>query len=115
MYAHDVPQKFPRTVEALSAYDVVILSDIGANSFVLPPETWLEGKGADNPLRQPGGVDPGRRRADDGRRLPELPGLPGAGQLRPQPAGRRAAGDACSTATTGSRRPRAVAAHVAPA
>ncbi len=50
MYAHDVPQKFPRTVEALSAYDVVILSDIGANSFVLPPETWLAGRRADNPL-----------------------------------------------------------------
>lgn len=50
MYAHDVPQKFPRTVQALSAYDVVILSDIGANSFVLPPETWLGGQRADNPL-----------------------------------------------------------------
>ncbi len=50
MYAHDVPQRFPRTVEALSAYDVVILSDIGANSFVLPPETWLHGQRGDNPL-----------------------------------------------------------------
>jgi len=63
MYAHDVPQKFPRTVEALSDYDVVILSDIGANSFVLPPETWLDGKASDNPLvslaewtRQGGGL-----------------------------------------------------------
>ena len=50
MYAHDVPQRFPRTVEALSAYDVVILSDIGANSFLLPPETWLHGRRGDNPL-----------------------------------------------------------------
>lgn len=50
MYAHDVPQKFPRSVEALSAYDVVILSDIGANSFVLPPEVWLVGQRTDNPL-----------------------------------------------------------------
>ena len=49
-YAHDVPSKFPRTVEALSAYDVVILSDIGYNSFVLPNETWLGGAKADNPL-----------------------------------------------------------------
>ena len=40
----------PRTVEALSAYDVVILSDIGANSFVLPPEVFLDGRRADNPL-----------------------------------------------------------------
>ena len=38
LYAHDVPGRFPRTVEALSAYDVVILSDIGYNSFVLPNE-----------------------------------------------------------------------------
>ena len=50
MYAHDVPQRFPRTVAELSAYDVVILSDIGANSFVLPPQTWLEGRRCDNPL-----------------------------------------------------------------
>ena len=50
MYAHDVPGSFPRTVEALSAYDVVILSDIGANSFLLPPETWLTGQKAANPL-----------------------------------------------------------------
>jgi uncharacterized membrane protein len=50
MYAHDVPAKFPRTVDELAAYDAVILSDIGANSFVLPPQTWLEGKRADNPL-----------------------------------------------------------------
>ena len=50
MYAHDVPQQFPRTVEALSSYDVIILSDIGANSFVLPPEVWLAGQRTDNPL-----------------------------------------------------------------
>lgn len=50
MYAHDVPQSFPRTVGELEGYDAVILSDIGANSFVLPPQTWLEGKRSDNPL-----------------------------------------------------------------
>lgn len=50
IYAHDVPEKFPRTVEALSAYDVVILSDIGYNSFVLPNQTWLQGQKSDNPL-----------------------------------------------------------------
>jgi uncharacterized membrane protein len=50
MYAHDVPDSFPRTVEALSAYDVVILSDIGANSFLLPPEVFLQGRRTDNPL-----------------------------------------------------------------
>lgn len=50
MYAHDVPGSFPRTVEALSAYDVVILSDIGANSFLLPNEVFLEGRRSANPL-----------------------------------------------------------------
>ena len=50
MYAHDVPERFPRTVEELAAYDVVILSDIGANSFVLPPETLPRGRRAANPL-----------------------------------------------------------------
>lgn len=50
IYAHDVPQRFPRTQEELSRYDVVILSDIGYNSFVLPPETWLAGRKAPNPL-----------------------------------------------------------------
>lgn len=50
IYAHDVPGRFPRTVEALSAYDVVILSDIGQNSFVLPNEVWLKGQSTGNPL-----------------------------------------------------------------
>jgi uncharacterized membrane protein len=50
LYAHDVPQKFPRTVSAMQAWDAIILSDIGANSFLLPPETWLAGQRAENPL-----------------------------------------------------------------
>lgn len=51
MYAHDVPERFPSSLEALSAYDVVILSDIGANSFLLPPATWLEGRSRPDRLR----------------------------------------------------------------
>ncbi len=50
MAAHDVPQDFPADSKALSAYDVVVLSDIGANSFQLPPETWLEGKSSPDRL-----------------------------------------------------------------
>lgn len=50
MYGHDVPAKFPRTVEALAGYDVVILSDIGANSFLLPPQTWVGGQRSGNAL-----------------------------------------------------------------
>lgn len=51
MYAHDVPEKFPADVEALNAYDVIILSDIGANSFLLPPRTWLQGRQSTNRLK----------------------------------------------------------------
>ncbi len=44
MPGHEVPNRFPRTAEELSNYDVVILSDIGANSLLLAPETWLAGQ-----------------------------------------------------------------------
>ena len=50
MAAHDVPQDFPSSPSELSQYDVVVLSDIGANSFQLPPETWLEGKASPDRL-----------------------------------------------------------------
>lgn len=51
MYGHDVPAHFPRTAEALSEYDVIIISDIGANSFLLTPETWKQGARSENSLR----------------------------------------------------------------
>ncbi|WP_207943172.1 glutamine amidotransferase [Actinomadura sp. KC345] len=38
--AHLVPAGFPGDADALSAYDVVILSDIGANSIQLAPEVF---------------------------------------------------------------------------
>ncbi len=50
LYAHDVPAKFPFTKAGLDAYDVVVLSDIGTNSFLLPTETWLQGKSMPNRL-----------------------------------------------------------------
>ncbi|WP_250505569.1 glutamine amidotransferase [Bowdeniella massiliensis] len=51
MYGHDVPAKFPRTVEEQSEYDVIIISDIGYNSFVLTPETWSDGEQSTNSLK----------------------------------------------------------------
>lgn len=51
MYGHDVPAMFPRTVEDLSAYDVIVISDIGANSFLLTPEVWKSGRATPNSLR----------------------------------------------------------------
>ncbi len=51
MPAHEVPESFPMDVEALSAYDVVVLSDIGANSILIHPDTWLQGKTTPNRLK----------------------------------------------------------------
>lgn len=50
MPAHDVPQLFPKTVKEMAAYDVIVLSDIGANSLQLPPETWLNGQSSPDRL-----------------------------------------------------------------
>ena len=38
---HLAPRQFPLTIEALEAYDAVILSDIGANSLLLHPDTFV--------------------------------------------------------------------------
>jgi uncharacterized membrane protein len=38
--AHLVPAQFPADAEALGAYDVVVLSDIGANSLQLAPDVF---------------------------------------------------------------------------
>ncbi|HBF73834.1 MAG TPA: cytoplasmic protein [Lactobacillus sp.] len=43
LYAHDVPEKFPWTLDELDQYDVVILSDIGANSFNLSDGVFAGG------------------------------------------------------------------------
>jgi len=37
---HIAPTKFPFTLEALSKYDCVILSDIGSNTLILHPDTF---------------------------------------------------------------------------
>ncbi|SDZ57162.1 Uncharacterized membrane protein [Jannaschia faecimaris] len=49
--AHDVPLDFPTTLDALRAYDVIILSDIGANSLLLHPDVWLRGDRVPNRLK----------------------------------------------------------------
>ena len=35
MPAHEAQREFPQTMEALSAYDAVVLSDLGANTLLL--------------------------------------------------------------------------------
>jgi uncharacterized membrane protein len=42
--AHVAARDFPATAEALAAYDVVVLSDIGANTLLLHPETFSRSK-----------------------------------------------------------------------
>lgn len=42
--AHMVPFSFPNTLEELKKYDAVILSDVGANTFLLHPDTFFAGK-----------------------------------------------------------------------
>lgn len=41
---HEATDKFPFTMEELKQYDCVILSDIGANTLLLPTETFTKSK-----------------------------------------------------------------------
>jgi uncharacterized membrane protein len=48
---HLVPERFPVDVDGLSAYDVVILSDVGADTFLLHPDTLLRSQRRPNALK----------------------------------------------------------------
>ena len=48
--SHDVAEHFPLSVEELSAHEVVVLSDIGSNSLLLPPRVFTRGRPAPNRL-----------------------------------------------------------------
>lgn len=50
MPAHIAANKFPFKAEELD-YDCIILSDIGADTFLLHPKTWLHGKRTPNRLK----------------------------------------------------------------
>ncbi len=41
---HDAARDFPSTLDALTAYDVVLLSDIGSNTLLLSPDTFVRSK-----------------------------------------------------------------------
>jgi len=49
--SHLAATEFPLDRAGLAAYDVVILSDIGANTLLLHPDTWLHGRTMPNRLR----------------------------------------------------------------
>lgn len=48
--AHEVGTQFPETVEELNGVDVLVLSDVGANTFLLGPRTFNRSELAPNKL-----------------------------------------------------------------
>ncbi|MFC0400001.1 glutamine amidotransferase [Paraburkholderia rhizosphaerae] len=51
MPSHDAQTHFPMTLEALNEWDAVILSDIGANTLLLHPDTWINSQRSPNRLK----------------------------------------------------------------
>ena len=51
MPAHEAQTHFPSTLAGLREYDAVILSDIGANTLLLHPDTWIDSKPTPNRLK----------------------------------------------------------------
>lgn len=48
--AHEISYRFPRSLDELQGYDVIVLSDVGANSFLLTDDTFLRSKRGPNLL-----------------------------------------------------------------
>lgn len=51
MPAHEAQERFPTQRDGLSKVDILLLSDIGANTLLLHPDTWLRGKPTPNRLK----------------------------------------------------------------
>jgi len=51
MPGHLAATKFPMKMEDLQQYDVIALSDLGANTLLLHPDTWVGGKSTPNRLK----------------------------------------------------------------
>ncbi|MFB2551777.1 glutamine amidotransferase [Ensifer soli] len=49
--AHEAVDRLPFTLEGLSEFKAIILSDIGANSLLLHPDVWLHGRPVPNRLK----------------------------------------------------------------
>lgn len=52
IHNHTATEEFPTTREGLLDYDVVILSDIGADTLLLHPDTFVRGQRTPNRLRE---------------------------------------------------------------
>ncbi|MBW4024631.1 MAG: cytoplasmic protein [Proteobacteria bacterium] len=51
MPAHEAAEGFPFEAAGLAEYKAILLSDIGANTLLLPPSVWLGGKPVANRLK----------------------------------------------------------------
>jgi len=51
MPAHAAQRDFPQTIDAIQQYDAIILSDLGANTLLLHPDTWIHSKTTPNRLK----------------------------------------------------------------
>jgi uncharacterized membrane protein len=51
MPAHEAAEQLPFEMAGLDPYDAIILSDIGANTLLLPPEVWLHSRTVPNRLK----------------------------------------------------------------
>lgn len=48
--AHLVPEQFPGSMEEMGKYDLVLISDVGANTFLLHPDTFFKSQSTVNRL-----------------------------------------------------------------
>jgi uncharacterized membrane protein len=51
MPAHEAQRDFPLRLGGLNAYDAIILSDIGSNTLLLHPDTWIHSRRTPNRLK----------------------------------------------------------------
>jgi uncharacterized membrane protein len=51
MPAHEAANDFPFEMAGLAEYSAILLSDIGSNSLLLHPDTWLHGRTTPNRLK----------------------------------------------------------------
>ena len=49
--SHAAGSELPLDLPGLEAFDVIVLSDVGANTLLLHPDTWLHGRRTPNRLR----------------------------------------------------------------
>ena len=51
MPSHEAQRDFPLRLDGLAAYDAIILSDIGSNTLLLHPDTWIRSRRTPNRLK----------------------------------------------------------------